>query len=364
MATHKPSTKAGFHPSVAITAELRQPALEAIRIDGRLDEVRERKALQRMHMVMLRTVRLGNIVSSHQIEGLPVTVQSAAQAIDQTGEDTPLSQDLRNFAKAYEKYHLDDPPKLTVETIRKLHGILFTPESLDEGEPGKFKDKPNGVKDKATGQVVFTATPPEDTEAELDALCKWFYGEAQALWPPLAAGLFFVEFEAIHPFLDGNGRLGRLLNLIALKQAGLKNAFLVPIDTRFRQRRDNYYEALEATNLGTNYHVWLRFYARELRRAYREANERSTFRAVLDLPTKPSSRDMLEWVLSRPDTSWFARGDYPNENQLSGTALFHALTELTELGILEPQGERRGRKYRLNQNKLQEIIVELNEEED
>ena len=364
MAARKPSTRQGFRPTFALTAELRQPALEAMRIDGRLDEVRERKALQRMHVVMLRTVRLGNIVSSHQIEGLPVTTRSAAHAIDETDDDAPLSQDLRNFAKAYEKYHMEEPPRLNVETIRRLHKALFTPESLDEGAPGELKDKPNGVKDKATGQLVFAATPPGETEAELGALCEWFYGPGQTLWPPLAAGLFFVEFEAIHPFLDGNGRLGRLLNLMALRQAGLRNAFLVPLDTRFRQRRDAYYEALEATNLGTNYHVWLRFYARELRRAYREANARTTFRAVLDLPHRPSARDLLEWVLSRPDASWFSRGEYPNENGLSGTALFHALTELVELGILESRGETRGRQYRLHQAKLEELISTLSLEDD
>lgn len=355
MAARKPSTKAGFRPRLALTVEIRQPALECLRLDGRLDEVREREALQRMHMVMLRAVRLGNLVSSHQIEGLPVTRQTAQRALE-SHDATPLGQDLRNFAKTYEYYHLHDPPKLTVALIRKLHKTLFTPESLDEGAPGDLKDKPNGVEDKATGRVVFTATPVEDTVAELEALCAWFYGEAQALPPAVAAGLFFVEFQAIHPFLDGNGRLGRLLHLVALRHAGLRNAFLVPIDVRFHLRRDAYYDALAATNLGTNYHVWARFHARQLRQAYQEAQGRTAFQAVLELPKKPSSRDLLEWVLGRSDDTWFSRGEYPNPNALSGTALFHALTELVGLGILDARGERRGRQYRLNQARLQEVL--------
>lgn len=364
MPPQKPSTKKGFRPSFALTAELRQPSLECIRLDGRLDEVRENPALQRLHVVMLRAVRLGNIVSSHQIENLHVTPQSAQRALDTDADDAPLAGDLRRFAKVYEKYHVEEPPRLTVESIRRLHGALFSEGSLEEGRPGEFKTARNGVRDRATGQWVFHATAPEDTEAELEALCGWFYGEGQTLWPPLAAGMFFVEFQAIHPFLDGNGRLGRLLHLVALRHAGLRNAFLVPIDTRFLRRRDAYYEALAATNLGTNLHVWLRFHARELKKAYQQANERAAFRALLTLPTKPSSRDLLDWVLGRAEGTWFSRGEYPNEKGLSGTALFHALAELVELGILEARGERRLRQYRLDPSRVQGLLEEMSRDSD
>lgn len=75
-----------------------------------------------------------------------------------------------------------------------------------------------------------------------------------------------------------------------------------------------------------------------------------------ELPTKPSSRDLLEWVISRPDLEWFQRGAYPNEKGLSGTALYHALTELTHLGLLEAEGERRGRRYPLRRRGLQKLL--------
>jgi Fic family protein len=334
-----------------------------MRLDGRLDEVRERRGLERLHLIMLRATRLGNIVSSHQIEGLDVTPGSAQRAIEGVQPSAPLDEDLRRFARAYEKLHLDEePPKLSVDRIRRLHKDLFTADSLDEGAPGELKTKPNGVRDGATGQFVFYATPPEDTEAELDALLRWYHGDALGMWPPLAAGLFFAEFEAIHPFPDGNGRLGRLLNLVALRHFGLRNAFLVPIDTRFRQRRAAYYDALAATNPGANHHVWLRFYVQELRRAYRQAQERSALRTLLDLPSRPSSRDLLDWVLGRPDFGWFSRGDYPNPKGLSGTALFHALTELADLDILETRGETKARQYRLREERLAEWVGAANQE--
>jgi Fic family protein len=356
----KPSTKAGFAPGISATEDLRTPALDCVRLDGRLDEVRERAALQRMHMLLLRTTRLGNLVSSHQIEGLPVTTETAQKAIE--SKDTlalgALEEDLRRFARAYEKFHLaEKPPRLTVNMIRDLHGSLFTKESLEEGAPGEFKDEPNGVKDKDTGQFVFHATPVDDTVPELEALIAWCDGPALQLPPALAAGLFFHEFETIHPFMDGNGRLGRLLNLIALRHFGLRNAFLCPVDTRFRKRRDAYYESLAAANLGTNYQVWLRFYTKELRKAYEEANERRSLRAILDLPTKPSSREVLEWIVERPDPGWFKRADFPNPSDLSANAITGALAELVALGLLEHEGERRGSRYQLDQAALQKRLL-------
>lgn len=356
MAAQKPSTKAGFRPELALTPDLRVPAIEAVRLDGKLDQVRESKAQHRLHMLMLQTTRLGNLVSSHQIEGLPVTAHKAQIAIAGEGGDA-LDEDLRRFARVYEEIHLaDKPPNLSIASIRALHAHLFRPGTLDAGKPGEFKTQDNGVKDRSTGLVVFRATPWEDTAAEIEALLAWYNGDAYKLPPPVAAALFFVEFEAIHPFPDGNGRLGRLLNLVALRHFGLRNAFLVPIDTRFRKHRDAYYEALAATNLGKNYQVWVRFYLKELRKAYEEANGRRSLRAVLELPTKPSSRDLLEWIISRPDFGWFQRGTYPNEKELSGTALFHALTELKDLGLLDAEGERRARRYRLREKYLQKLL--------
>jgi Fic family protein len=309
---------------------------------------------------MLERTRLGNLVSSHQIENLPLTPQAAQRALDTRKGATPVEVDFLSFTAVYDDMHERERPKLpkmTVKTIRTFHKILFGKGgALDAGTPGELKTVDNGVKDEMTGLMTFHATPWQDTEAELEALCAWYHGPAQELPPPVAAGLFFVEFEAIHPFPDGNGRLGRLLNLVALRRFGCDNAFLVPIDERFRAHREKYYAALQATNLGGNYHVWLRFYLDQLGRAYEEANRRDVYQRVLDLPKRPSSRAVLQWVLARPDDDAFARSDYPNPTRLSEGAISQALRELADLGLLTSRGAKRWTRYSLDQERLRRIL--------
>lgn len=359
MVVQKPSTKDGFDPKVSVTASLREPALSIVREDGLLDEVR-RQGLERLHRLMLERTRLGNLVSSHQIENLPLTPENAQRALDAKKGSTPVEEDFLRFTAMYDDMHERERaklPKMTVKNICTMHKILFGKGgSLDAGKPGELKTIPNGIEDRQTGMMTFHATKPEDTVAELDALCAWYHGPAQDLAPPIAAGLFFVEFEAIHPFPDGNGRLGRLLNLVALRHFGCDNAFLVPIDARFRANREKYYEALQATNLGTNWHVWLRFYLDQLGKAYHAANRREIYQRVLDLPKRPSSRAVLQWALARPEEEWFARSDYANPTQLSDGAISQALRELVDLDLLEPEGTKRWARYRLNQATLRRLL--------
>ena len=142
-------------------------------------------------------------------------------------------------------------------------------------------------------------------------------------------------------------RLGRFLNLVALRHVGFRNACLVPIDGRFFRSGDRYYEALAATNAGDNYHVWVRYYAKELRKAYEIAGRRADLRGLLEQHTKPSTRSVLEWVLTAAG-SWFVHSDYPNCDGYSGTAVSIALADLVKEGVLEYKGERRGRRYRLH----------------
>ncbi|MFA5862844.1 MAG: Fic family protein, partial [Candidatus Thermoplasmatota archaeon] len=221
-------------------------------------------------------------------------------------------------------------------------------ESLEQGEPGEWKTDANGVWDSEKHDFVFLATPKEDTVAELEALIRWHENEAYRLPAPIAAAILFAEFESIHPFPDGNGRLGRLLNLWALKANGLKNAFLAPIDERFKRSQDRFYAALRTTNLGDSYSAYCGYYLTQLRAAFEQAQYLGRLGDVFDELPRASARGVLEWILSARADDWFKRGDYPNDEAVSDATLTTILSELTALGFLEAQGERKGRKYRLD----------------
>lgn len=340
----KPSTKAGFRPPRHRGMFSRKRAYEALRLDGQLEVL---KLNPRLHIATFRHARLGNLVSSYQIEGFAVSRQQAEDAIQGQGADQPVQRDMTAFARRYEEWHERPPPRLTVDLIRRLHGELFTAATLDHGQPGTWKTDVNGVYDVEKHEWVFLATPKEDTVAELEALLRWLDEEALDLPPAWGAAIFFAEFEAIHPFADGNGRIGRLLNLLVLRQLGHENVFLVPLDEGFLARRDAYYTTLATTNSGRDYSTWVDFYTNELARAYERSLDVADVGRRMGADVGPVARDVLEWALAERAESWFKRGDYPNPKGHSQSALTQALASLAAGGVLSAEGERKARRYRL-----------------
>lgn len=342
----KPSTKAGFRPPIPQSRYLYEQSAEILRYDGQLGEAYTHKRLRNL---AYKITRLGNLVSSFQIEGIQIDRANAARALAGKKADTPYEADIARFGALYDELHdADEMPRLTPQMIREWHARLFTKESLDHGVPGEWKSDVNGVWDAAKGDWVFTATPEEDTIPELEALLAWHDAEAYKLPAPIAAAIFFAEFESIHPFPDGNGRLGRLLNLWALKRNGLRNAFLAPIDERFKRSRDRYYTALSTTNTGESYADYCGYYTAELRTAYERAQYLGRLDSVFNELSRPSARHFLQWILSSRSDDWFKRGDYPNEEDVSDATLTNVLAELSDIGFLEARGERKGRQYRLD----------------
>lgn len=180
--------------------------------------------------------------------------------------------------------------------------------------------------------------------------------QREAVLEPVVCAIWFAEFEAIHPFRDGNGRLGRLLNLMLLKKLGYENAPLVPLDARFYRTREKYYEKLAATNKGSNWQVWARYYCKELLKAYQQAAGMGDLRPVLDRQSSKPTRAVLEWLLAG-GSNWFRRSDYPNPDGYSDAAITAALASLHRQEVLDAKGEKKGRKYRLSPQYLERIFA-------
>lgn len=342
----KPDTRNGFRPPIVLTADMVTRATETLRSDGRLEAAVLSPAI---HQLILAMARLRNVVSTLRIEGEAVDLAAARRVLD-TGEPrTPEEREVLLMSRAYGDLHsMARAPELSVTYVRELHGRLF-PDGigLDAGPVGRFKTSPNGVYSLAEGRLLFEATPPERTKAEVEVLLAWLEEEARALPPAVAAALFFAEFQAIHPFGDGNGRVGRFLNLVVLRRLGYRNICLVPLDGRFFRTRNRYYDALRTTNGGKNYQLWGRYYTEQLMRAYRLSVGRADLRPLLERFSRGSTRSLLDWCLSS-EGGWFRRADFPNVKGYSPPAITSSLSELVRAGILEASGERRGRRYRVS----------------
>ncbi len=343
MALKKRDTSAGFRPEVDVGESIGLPANNCVRLDGQLDASLLSPTL---HQVLLGMARLRNVVSSLRIEGESIELAEARRVLDSRRPQTPVEKGVLQLSGGYADLSRGRLPTLTVEGIRAAHRRLFD-GVLEEATVGTLKTTQNVLLDSMTGLEKFVPTPPERTEAELNALLGWLADHGFQHPSPVVAALFFAEFQAIHPFADGNGRIGRYLNLAVLHRLGLRNAPLVPLDTRFFRTHAQYYEMLATTNSGRDYHHWVRYYVKELEAAYRLAVSRADLGPVVERFSRESTRSVLRWVLAG-DGGWFTHGDYPNPKGYSPPAISASLNELWKAGVLEAKGERRGRRYRLH----------------
>jgi len=354
MPPRKPDTSGGFRPRSPSGPEITHPSIGAIRLDGRLD----RSILSpQLHRVLLGVARLRNAVSSFRMEGERVELDRAREVLESGRPESPSERGVVQLANAYGELSTGKLPEFSLSGFERTHRRLFE-GTLDDAVVGRYKTVANVITDVSETVVRFYPTPTERVQSELTALLEWLEGPGMAGLPPVTAAIFLAEFEAIHPFLDGNGRLGRFLNIALLQRLGLRNAGLVPLDTRFFRTSDHYYRALATTNAGTNYQLWTRYYVRELEKAYELAGKRGDLSRTVGRFTKPSTRAVLQWILAGSG-DWFHRGDYPNRPGYSGPALWSCLQELVRADLLEERGAGKGREYRVKSAFLAEAYGRL-----
>ena len=350
MPLEKRDTSGGFSPTLHPGDDIGAPAVECVRLDGVLET---RLLSPQLHQILLGMARLRNAVSSFRLEGETVDLDRARQVLDSGKPETPSEIGVLRLAKAYSEVSMGKGPTLTIQGLLDAHRALFK-GLLQTDWVGALKQQQNYIINAGSGSLRFTPTPPQRTEKELERLFEWLDRAKFTLPVPVIASLFFAEFEAIHPFMDGNGRLGRLLNIAVLTKLGLRKAALIPLDTRFFRTSDHYYEFLGATNTGSDYYSWARYYVGQMRQAYKAAAWQANLEPFVSKFSRESTRRVLLWVLQGTG-AWFARSDYPNPQGYSPPAIWSALSELNKAGVLEQVGERRGRRYRLRSRFLADV---------
>ena len=354
MPTRKPDTTQGFHPRLPSGKDVLGSSLSSVRLDGAL----EGSLLSpHLHQVLLGMARIRNAVSSFRLEGERVELDRARQVLETQQPESPAELGILQLAQAYREIAEGNLPEFSVAGIERAHRKLFH-GVLEEGIVGQLKTRDNVITDVSGTFVKFEPTPAERAQKELESLLTWLRMTEGNHLPPVVGAVFFAEFEAIHPFPDGNGRLGRYLNIALLKRLGLNHAALVPLDTRFFRTSEHYYEYLATTNSGKDYALWTRYYSTELHKAYEAANRRGDLRKTLAQFKRPSTHAVLQWVLQGTG-EWFHRGEYPNPRHLSGPALWGAFQELVKSGVLEERGEAKGREYRLRSTFLADVYGRL-----
>lgn len=178
-------------------------------------------------------------------------------------------QEVHNYVSALE--HVLDPRRrlpLSLSLLREAHAILLTGVRGGYANPGEFRRSQNWI--GAPGCVLDTAAyvppPPERLWECLDAFEKYLHA-AHHLPPLVTIACLHYQFEAIHPLVDGNGRLGRLLVTLLLVEWGILPAPLLDLSASLEPRRDEYYARLMAVSTQGDWRGWVAFFSGRARAA-------------------------------------------------------------------------------------------------
>jgi len=209
-------------------------------------------------------VRKEAVVSS-QIEGTEATLEDLL-TFEATPEGTKPEADVEEVcnyldALAWARRELGRPKGLPL-SMRLIHGVhrrLMKGVRGASKQPGEVRRSQNWVGGTRPGNAAYVPPPPEEVTRLLGELESYIH--AQDSLPPLVrAGLVHVQFESIHPYLDGNGRVGRLLIALLLEHWKLLCAPLLYLSLHFKRRRPDYYRLLSEVRRTGDWEEWSRFF--------------------------------------------------------------------------------------------------------
>lgn len=217
-------------------------------------------------------------VLSSQIEGTQSTLTELLEFENSDSPGVPV-EDVREVSRyvAALRYAIDRIAggfPMSLRLIRETHGVLMTDGRGGNQTPGEFRRTQNWIGGTRPGTARFVPPPPNELMGALGDLEK-FIVEGNAT-PIIKAGLAHAQFETIHPFLDGNGRLGRLLiTMILCSEKTLGQPFLY-LSLYFKQHRDDYYAALQRVRTDGDWEGWMAYYLEGVDWTARQATETTT----------------------------------------------------------------------------------------
>ena len=279
---HQKTPKESFHafvpkplppdPALKIDSELQNLMGEADRALGGLNSILI--LLPNPALFLYMYVRKEALLSS-QIEGTQSSM-SDLLAFESTGAEGVLIDDVKEVSNyIHAMQHGLDRLKggfpLSQRLIREIHKILLTNTRGGDKDPGKFRTSQNWMGGTRPGNARFVPPPANEIAHSMGALDKFLHNDPVHTPLLLKAGLVHAQFETIHPFLDGNGRMGRLLITFILCAEKALSEPLLYLSVHFKQNRDEYYERLQKVRTHGDWEGWLKFYFEGIRNVSQQA---------------------------------------------------------------------------------------------
>ena len=267
------------------------------------------EAVPNPHLLIYPFIRREAVLSS-RIEGTQSSLSDLLLFEATSVEKERDVKEVQNYVRAmeYGLKRLEVLP-LSLRFIRELHSILMEGVRGERATPGEFRRSQNwiGAPGCSLDDATFVPPPVPQMLEALDRFEKFLHADSEL--PPLTElALIHYQFESIHPFLDGNGRIGRLLNTLFLCQRGILAKPLLYLSAFFEQHRREYYEhLLQVSHKGT-WRQWIEFFLTavieqagdSVRRARSLMNLHQSYHQVsLEKRLPPTSTQLIELMFTR-----------------------------------------------------------------
>lgn len=342
--------------TLVFSSAIQQKHAEAMRLLGKLDGI---TALLPDRDYFLEMFVRKDASSSSQIEGTQASISDAIEALNiERRNDLPQDvDDILHYIEAlnYGLERAKDFP-FSLRFIRELHEKLMTgARNTHNPFPGEFRRTQNWIGGTRPDNARFVPPPIREMNQALNDLEKFIHADDEYL-PLIKAGLLHAQFETIHPFLDGNGRTGRMLVTMFLWHRRLLEMPVLYLSTYFQKHQETYYEKLNAYHSENgNVGEWVDFFldgvidiansSIETCRKITELRERDMRKAQkLGKATAPKTLDMIRFLYKMPTVGI---ADVVNQTGYSRPSAYKLIDRLVDMNILYPADENDGygKKY-------------------
>jgi len=321
---------------------------------GRLDGLAS--VLPDLGLFIYAYVRKEAVLSS-QIEGTQSSLSDLLLFENDEAPGVPIQdvQEVSNYAAALNHglARLRGGFPLSLRLIREIHEVLLSKGRGSTKEPGEFRRSQNWIGGTRPGNAAYVPPPPERVMECMGELEKFLHADRAGLPPLIRAGLVHVQFESIHPFLDGNGRLGRLLITFLLCAAGALREPILYLSLFFKTHRQTYYDLLTRVREKGDWEAWIEFFLTGVK----ETSDQAVGAARQIITLHDSDRKKVE-ALGRPAATALRVFERAKTNPILSIAataqkigisfptVMSAVNHLQHLGVLrEITGKRRRRLF-------------------
>ena len=338
-------------PGVELTQRLIRAMSEADRLVGQL--AGEGRSLPNPHLLMRPFVAQEAVLSS-RIEGTRATLgellaADAGAAVERSPDDL---REVGNYVVALEHgmARLDSLP-LSLRLIRELHAKLMHGVRGDRAAPGEFRHSQNWIGPAGCTLNSASYVPPSVNEL-MACLGQWEdFVHDRSLPPLIQVGMLHYQFEAVHPFLDGNGRVGRLLITLFLMERGILPTPLLCLSAFFEATKSDYYDHLAAVTHEAAWGDWLEYFlngvagmsADALSRAARINSLLTSWRSEVAGSASTTASTLVDLLAENP---FWTINRAAERMDVAYTTAQRAIEKLQSLGVLDQvAGAKRGRVY-------------------